>query len=59
MNTIQPLKPQFKIDEESGYIPDQIRERVRSEDIYTWAKGYPLIRNEDIKGRLGKPVTCN
>ena len=49
MNPIQPLKQQFKIDEDKGFVPDQILERVRSEDNYTWSKGYPLIKKEDIK----------
>lgn len=46
---IQPLKPQFKIDEDKGFIADQIKERVNSEDNYTNCKGYPLIKEEDIE----------
>lgn len=52
--TIQPLKPNWKIDEDAGFVPDQIRERVRSEDNYTWGKGFPLIKR--VLGRLGKPI---
>lgn len=49
MPPIQPLKKKWKIDEDAGFVPDQIRERVRSEDNYTFAKNYPLIKLEDIK----------
>lgn len=48
--TIQPLKDHWKIDEEKGYVPDQIQERVDSEDWYTYCKGYPLTSVAD-KGR--------
>lgn len=51
-----PLEPSWKINEDQGFVPDQIKSRVDTEDLYTWAKGYPLIKNEDIKGRLGKPI---
>lgn len=51
---IQPLKTQFKIDEDKGYVPDQIQDRVNSESNYEWAKGFPIIRSEDIK-RGGAP----
>ncbi len=54
MNPIQPLKNNWKVDEDLGFVADQIKERVRTEDNYTWAKNYPLLRSEDIKGRLGK-----
>ncbi len=44
MNTriIPPLKTHWKIDEDKGFVRDQIQERVNSEDNYTWAKGYQL-----------------
>ena len=46
---IQPLKTPWRIDEQQGNVKEQIWERVNSEDNYTWAKGYPLIRTKDIK----------
>ena len=46
---IQPLKNNWKISEDAGWIPDQIKDRVNSEDNYSWSKGYPLIKEEDIK----------
>ncbi len=42
--TIQPLKNGWQVVEDKGFVPDQIRERCRSEDNYTWAKGWPLIK---------------
>lgn len=51
--TIQPLRSNWKLDEDAGFIPDQIRERVRSEDNYTNCKGYPLTEFED-----GVDVLC-
>lgn len=45
--TIQPLKTEFKIDEEKGFVPDQIKSRVNSEDWYTNCKRYPLTETED------------
>lgn len=51
---IQPLRQQFKLDEDLGFIQDQIKERVQSEDNYTWAKGWPLIKK--VKGHAGKPI---
>lgn len=53
---IQPLRNGWKIEEDKGFVPDQIIERVQSEDWYTFCKGYPLIKQEDISGRLGKPL---
>lgn len=55
MNPIQPLKPNFKLDENYSAI-DQIRELVRSEDNYDHCKGYPAIKSTDIKGRAGAPI---
>lgn len=53
MELAQPLKPQFKINEDEGFVQDQIKNRVNSEDNYTWCKNYPLIKSEDITGKLG------
>lgn len=53
MNPIQPLKPQFKPTYEL-FTKEEIIERVRSEDNYINAKGYPLIK--EVEGRLGKPI---
>lgn len=39
-----PLKNNWKINEDKGFVPDQIQQRVDAEDNYTWAKGYPLIK---------------
>lgn len=55
MPPIQPLKPNWKLDENHSAI-EQIRELVRSEDNYNNAKGYPVIKSTDIKGRAGKPI---
>lgn len=44
MPTIQPLKNGWRVDENKGFVADQIKDRVNSEDLYTWAKGYPLIK---------------
>ena len=44
MPTIQPLKNGWRIDENKGFVADQIKDRVNAEDNYTWAKGYPLIK---------------
>lgn len=46
---IQPLTNDWSISEDKGFVPDQIKERVNSEDNYTWAKNYPLIKSKDIK----------
>lgn len=56
MKIIQPLKTTFKIDEDVGDVPEQIKNRVESEDNYTWCKNYPLIKSEDITGKLGQPI---
>lgn len=47
--TIQPLKPHFSIDEDAGFVQDQIKDRVNSEDNLCWALGWPIIKTEDIK----------
>lgn len=49
MQIIQPLKTPWKIDEDKGFVADQIKDRVNSEDNYTWCKGYPIIKTDDIK----------
>ncbi len=49
MNTTQPLKDHWKIDEDKGFVADQIKARVDSEDWYTHCKGYPIIKDTDIK----------
>lgn len=57
MPPIQPLKENWRVDEDSSIHPvDQIKERVRSESWYTSCKGYPNIREEDVTGKLGKPI---
>ena len=49
MQLIQPLKNNWKIEEDLGIsIEQQVLNRVNSEDNYTNAKGYPLIKEEDI-----------
>jgi len=53
---IKPLKQNWKINEDLGFVPDQIRDRVNSESNYVWAKGYPNIKQEDISGKLGRPL---
>ena len=55
MRVIQPLKTPWRIDEQQGNVKEQIRDRVNSEDNYTWAKGYPIIRTKDIKRLTKKP----
>lgn len=50
----ESLKTQFKIDEDVGFVPDQIKARCNAEDNYTWAKGYPLIK--EVQGKLGRPM---
>jgi len=57
MNPIQPLKQQFKIDEDKGFVKDQILERCRSEDNYTHCKGFPLTSYEDKKDILCPRIT--
>jgi len=42
--TIAPLKSPWAIDEDAGFVPDQIKARVDSEDWYTHCKGYPLVK---------------
>jgi hypothetical protein len=49
MKTIYPLKDNWRIDEDKGFVADQIKQRVDSEDWYTHCKGYPIIKVEDIK----------
>jgi hypothetical protein len=49
MKKYQSLKNNWKINEDIGFVPDQIKNRVDSEDNYTYCKGFPLIKCEDIK----------
>lgn len=57
MQTIQPLRNNWKIDEQSGVHPsEQIKQRVDTESWYTQCKGYPIIKSEEIKGRAGNPA---
>ena len=56
MRTYQPLKNNWKIDEDKGFVSDQIKERVDSESWYTYCKGYPNIREEDVKRSFTKKV---
>ncbi len=54
---IQPLKPNWKVDEDSAVdAQKQIKDRVNSEDNYTWCKGFPCVKSEDITGRAGEPI---
>lgn len=56
----QPLRSNWHVDEDSAVpVVDQITERVDTEDMYAHCKGYPLIRSEDIVGRIGKPLAFN
>ena len=48
MREIQPLKDNWSIKEDEGWVADQIKNRVNSEDNYTNARGFPLIKSEDI-----------
>ncbi len=53
---IYPLKDNWKIDEDKGFVADQIEARMDSESWYTNCKGYYNIKEKDIKGRAGKPL---
>lgn len=52
---INPLKDNWKVDEDKGFVQQQIKDRVNSESWYTFCKGYPNIKSKDIKGKIGKP----
>ena len=43
MRVIPHLKDNWKIDDQ-GDVKEQIRQRVNSEDNFTWARRYPLIK---------------
>ena len=46
----QPLKTPWAIDENSSVsVVEQIQDRVNTESWYTFCKGYPNIREEDIE----------
>lgn len=47
MKTIYPLKPNWKINEDEGFVADQIKNRCDAEDNYTWGKNYQLTSYED------------
>lgn len=47
-NIIQPLKESFKVDEDVGYVAEQIVDRVNAEDNLTWSLGWPIIKSTDI-----------
>ena len=51
MRTIQPLKQNWKLDED-GDTAQQIKDRVNSEDNYTHCKGYFLVEFRDIPSPL-------
>ncbi len=51
MKTIEPLKQQFK-PQYWIFTKDEITERVRSEDNYTFMKGWPLTEFEDKEDTL-------
>lgn len=45
----QPLKDNWKVNEDAGFVPDQIKERVNSESNLEWAKSIndlPLTARE-------------
>ena len=48
MKIYNPLEKSFKINEDAGFIQDQILQRVQSEENFVWALGFPLIKSEDI-----------
>lgn len=56
MKIYQPLKNNWSISEDQGFIKDQIQDRVNSESNLCWALGYPNVRQEEITGRLGEPL---
>ena len=47
---IYPLKPNWKLKD--GY-DDHFNSRVQSEDLFTWSRRFPLIK--EVKGRAGAP----
>ena len=53
---IQPLSNGWKLNEDLGFIQAQIHERVNSEDNFTHCRGYPLIKSNEVEGKLGKPL---
>lgn len=56
---IQPLKPNFSVDEDKGFVPDQIKERVNSEAWYEYCKKpanppIPLKERNDYLIKIGR-----
>ncbi len=43
---IKPLKTTWKIDEDAGFVRDQIKDRVNSESNYMWARKNELSKEE-------------
>ncbi len=41
---IYPLKSNWKVDEDAGFVPDQIKQRVDTESNYSWARNGNIIR---------------
>ena len=56
MKTYKPLQTTFKIDEDAGFIQDQIQDRVNSESNYEWAKKslITLVERVNYYKELGK-----
>lgn len=50
----EPLRNGWRIKEEEGNVKEQIQNRVDIEDVYTWAKGFPLIK--EVSGNVGQPI---
>ncbi len=46
---IYPLKDNWKVKEDEGFVHDQREKRVQSEDWFTQCRGYPIIKNGDVK----------
>ena len=47
-STYEPLRQNWKVDEDRGFVQEQIQQRVDTESWYTHCKGYPNIKSEDI-----------
>ncbi len=50
----QPLRPGWKIDEDKGFIPDQIKERVDTEGNLAWATRNEMEPKEFTKYRVAQ-----
>lgn len=51
MRVIPPLKSEFKLDYD-GDVPQQILDRVQSEDNFTHSRGFALTSYGDIDYKL-------